>query len=131
MLFNINKSYNLTTLAPTLLGGDYKDLKVRSLLSASEAVKYREIYSLHEAVKGIVDSIPDNVNDCTYVLFEMNDINKTPLLLAIEYIDIYSIVEVETVNIGIKIYNSDSENIALIRTTLKEIGLKDMEIYTF
>lgn len=131
MSFDINKSYNITTLAPTLLGGSYTNLKVRAVFSAEEAVQHREIYSLHQSVMGVVDSLPQKVSDCTYVLFEMNDENKTTLVLANEYIDPYSIVEVNTVNIGIKIYDNTSENVALIRSTLKEIGMTNMEIYTF
>jgi len=129
--FSINKSYNITTLAPTLLGGEYKNIKVKAILSASEAVQYRDIYTLHQSVTNIVDSLPQKVSDCSYVLFELSDENKTSLLLANEYIDPYTIVEVNTVNIGIKIYDNNSKNIALIRSTLKEVGITNMEIYTF
>lgn len=131
MSFKINHSYNITTLAPTLLGGEYKNVKVKSIMSATEAVKYRDIVVLHTSVKGVVDSLPASINDCTYLLLEKHDEAHTEVVLAVEYIDPYSITEVNTVNIGVKVYDTDDFNIALIRTTLKEIGINNMEIYTF
>lgn len=130
MAFSINKSYTFTTLAPAILGGVYSTVKVKSLMSAAEAVKYRDIHTLHTSVKSLIVGIPNSVNDLTYVLFEASDANKTNTLLAVEYIDPFTIVEDISIILDIRVNNAQTTDIALIRSSLLEIGIVDFEITT-
>lgn len=130
MAFSINKSYTFTTLAPAILGGVYNTVKVKSMMSATEAVKYRDIHTLHTSVKSLIQGVPSSVNDLTYILFEANDANKAKTLLALEYIDPFTIKEVTSITINIKVSNAQTTDISLIRASLLEIGITDFDITT-
>lgn len=128
MILKLNRRYTFSTVAPTMLGAEYKNVKVKALLDSNEAIKHRDITTLHNNMKAIVPTLPQ-LNDCTFVLFETT--NNEKLLLALEYIDIYSIVEVATTNIRVDIPNSDSDTISLIRNRLLELGITNFNIYTY
>lgn len=126
MLFEIKKTYNFSTLAPTLLGSDYTNLKVKAILTSEAAVKYSDIVSTHQTVKSIIKNLPDNVSDLTYILFENSD--KTTLILPVEYIEADSIVEVSSINIRIDIPNVTVDDVNIIKTRLKELGYLDFKV---
>jgi hypothetical protein len=48
-----------------------------------------------------------------------------------EYIDSFSIAEVTTNNIRIDIYDVDTTMVAVVRTRLAELGIKNFKINTF
>ena len=129
MSFNIGKTYNFTTLAPDVLGGEYRAMKVISMMTATEAVKYRDIYTLHSSLIDHIPNLPTDANDCVFVLFENQD--KIKIVLALEYIDINSIELVETTNIEIKLFNTNTDDLAIIRSRLLELGYTNFTIKTF
>lgn len=129
MSFEIKKSYNFSTLAPTQLGGDYSNMKVKAILTSDNAVNYRDVVTLHQTIKSVVSGLPDNISDLTYILFE--DLDKNTVVLPIEYIQTDSIVEVNTINGRVDIPNITSEDIATIKTRLQELGYINFKIYTY
>lgn len=127
--FELNKTYNYSTIAPILIGSDYKAQKVKAIFTAQEAIKYRDITTLHETMKTAVPTLPTSINDCTYILFQTDD-NETHIL-ALEYIDTFSIELVETINIRIDIPDANINTMSLLRTRLKELGVDNFNIYTY
>jgi len=125
----INRVYNFDTLAPSILGTTYKDMKVKAILSANEAIKYRDIYTLHNNLTTAILGLPQDVGDCTYVLFEDRDNKKT--VLALEYIDPFTITEVVTTNVRVELYNTDNLDVSVLRTRLLELGYNNFNISTF
>lgn len=125
----INKSYNFSTLVPSVLGGNYKNMKVKAILSDKEAIKYRDILTLHRTLKPLITSLPTNPQDCTYVLLESFD-KATNILLALEYIDMYSIVEVKSTNITITLRDTVDTDVSILRTRLLELGYSNFTITT-
>lgn len=125
----INKSYNFSTLVPSVLGGNYKNMKVKAILSDKEAIKYRDILTLHRTLKPLITSLPTNPQDCTYVLLESFD-KATNILLALEYIDMYSIVEVKSTNITITLRDTVDTDVSILRTRLLELGYSNFSITT-
>jgi hypothetical protein len=125
----INKVYNFTTLAPSRLGSVYNEMRVKSIMSATEAMKYRDIHTLHNNLIPVISNIPVNTGDCTFVLFENTDNEK--VVLAIEYLDPASIILVTSVNIRIEITDATSEDISLINMRLKELGYTNFDITTY
>lgn len=126
---NINKTYNFTTLAPAILGSEFQLMKVKAILTATEAVKYRDILTLHNTLTPVIIGLPVSINDCTYYLFENSE--KELVLLAFEYIDYNSILEVESTNIRIEIFNTTTDDVSIIRNRLLELGYKTLKITTF
>ena len=126
MLFEIKKTYNFSTLAPTLLGSDYTNLKVKAILTSEAAVKYSDIVSTHQTVKSTIKNLPDNVSDLTFILFENSD--KTTMILPVEYIETDSVVEVSSINVRIDIPNVTVDDVNILKTRLKELGYLDFKV---
>lgn len=129
MEFLPKKSYDFTTLAPSVLGSNYKNMKVKSIMTSEEAVKYRDIQTLHTKLKPVITAIPNNVDDCTFILFETTD--KDNLLLAYEYIDHQSISLVTTTNVRIEIYDTAVADLSVLRNRMLELGYTNINITTF
>lgn len=122
----LNQSYDFSTLAPTLLGANFSNVKVIGIMTAEEAIKYRDIHTLHQEVIGIVPALP-GVEDLKYVLL---DVDGRKILLAYEYIDSYSITKVNTVNLGITVYQAKDSDIVILRNALLELGYGNIDIKT-
>ena len=128
MAFEIKKTYNFTTLVPSLLGGEYKNMQVVSLMTPDEAVKYQDILTLHEQVRTLI-ALNMSANDCTYVKFKT--LEGDTKIIALEYIESDSIKEVTTVNIRIELQRATTEDISIITARLKELGYVDFDVTTY
>ena len=128
MAFEIKKTYNFTTLVPSLLGGEYKNMQVVSLMTPDEAVKYQDILTLHEQVRTLI-ALNMSANDCTYVKFKT--LEGDTKIIALEYIEPDSIKEVTTVNIRIELQRATTEDISIITARLKELGYVNFTVNTY
>ena len=128
MAFEIKKTYNFTTLVPSLLGGEYKNMQVVSLMTPDEAVKYQDILTLHEQVRTLI-ALNISANDCTYVKFKT--LEGDTKIIALEYIEPDSIKEVTTVNIRIELQRATTEDISIITARLKELGYVEFDVTTY
>lgn len=128
MAFEIKKTYNFTTLVPSLLGGEYKNMQVVSLMTPDEAVKYQDILTLHEQVRTLI-ALNMSANECTYVKFKT--LEGDTKIIALEYIEPDSIKEVTTVNIRIELQRATTEDISIITARLKELGYVDFTVNTY
>mgnify|MGYP006971714961 FL=1 len=108
--FEINKVYNFTTLAAARLGSVYREMRVKSIMTASEALRYRDIHTLHNNLIPIITNLPVDTGDCTFLLLENTD--KEVVVLAIEYIDPVSVILVSSTNIRIEITDATSEDVS-------------------
>lgn len=120
-----HKRYDFVTLAPAELGGVYRSMKVVAILTASQAMTYRDIYTLHEKMKRYLTQ-DYNVEDLTYILFE--GVNKQTVLIPWEYLDSNSVVEVEQLKILIEIPNANTTDISMVADKLTELGFKNCKI---
>jgi len=127
--FEINKVYNFTTLAAARLGSLYTDMRVKSIMTATEAMKHRDIYTLHNNLVPVIPNLPVNAGDCVFLLLENTDGEST--VLALEYIDPVSVILVTSVNIRIELTDASSEDISLLNMRLKELGYTNYNITTY
>ena len=127
--FNINKVYNFNTLAPVILGDRYENMKVLGVLTADEAMKYRDIYTLHNNLVPVIVGLPVNAGDCSFLLLENS--SKETTVLAIEYIDPNSVEVVTTVNIRADILDVSTNDMVIINSLLKEAGYFNITLSTF
>lgn len=128
--FKLNKTYNFTTLAPAILGETFKNMKVKAILTADEAIKYRDIMTLHNQLKTKITALPISVSDYSgFILFENS--SGEAVLLADEYIDTYSVTEVKNITIQIVIPDADTTDVNVLRTRLLELGYVKAQITTY
>ena len=126
--FELRKRYNFTTKAPAILGAEYRNVMVESIMTATEAVKYSDVLTLHEQIRTVLN-LDLEVANCTYIKFRTLD--GETVILALEYINSDSIVEVKTINIRVDIFDTNTEDINILRTRLVELGYKNIDISTF
>lgn len=129
MSFELKKSYNFTTLAPTLLGNQYDNMKVKAILTSANALIYKDIATLHRQVKSSISGLPDSITDLTYILFENTDGEE--MVLALEYINTDSITEVNSLNIRIELTNCTVDDIGVLKTRLSELGYAGYKITVY
>ena len=129
MNFKIKKVYKFTTRAPSILGETYELMKVKSMMSSDEAVKYRDVHQTNNKLLPLIPGLPENADDNTYVLFEKEDGSK--IVFAMEWIDENTIEEVSSINIRIDIPNHDSSDLTIIKRALLELGYNDINVYTY
>lgn len=129
VVFGFNKTYNFATLAPAILGNTFTNVKVIGILTADNARKYEDIYTIHNSLIGVIPSLPQSASGLTFLLFENND--GTTFVLANEYIDQSTITEVTTINIRIELLNLNTTDAGILRTRLLELGYSDFTLITF
>lgn len=127
-MLTVNSLYSFTTLAPSVLGSTYTNMKVKALMTVSEAVKHRDVITTHTVLKNSIPGLPD-IGVCTFVLLE--NINKDTIVLAYEWLDINTISQVSTTNIRVELLNASSDDIAILRTRMLELGYVNFNITTF
>lgn len=121
--------YNFATKSPAILGNQFTNMKVRGIMDFEEGVKYRDIATLHSTVKSSIPGIADDVKDLTFILFETLDGEN--VLLAKEYINADSVVQVQTVNVRAEINNVTTEDITIIKTKLQELGYTNFTVDSY
>ena len=126
--FELRKRYNFTTKAPAILGAEYRNVMVESIMTATEAVKYSDVLTLHEQLRTVLN-LDLEVANCTYIKFRTLD--GETVILALEYINSDSIVEVKTVNIRVDVLEANTDDILIIQERLKELGYSKFKIRTF
>ena len=121
----LGKTYNFKTLSPVILGSEYKNQKVIGIFNSTEAMKYGDIQTTYALVSKEISTLP-KINDLTFILFESLDQDKT--ILALEYLDVNTIVEVTTFKLNIVINNASTEDTSIITNMLKELGYTNFKI---
>lgn len=121
----LGKTYNFKTLAPVILGSEFKNQKVIGIFNSTEAMKYSDIQTTYALVVKEVSNLP-KINDLTFLLFESLEQHKT--ILALEYLELNSITEVATFDLSIIIRNASAEDTTIITNALKELGYIDFKI---
>ena len=127
--FSINNNFDFTTLSPSVLGGSYKMMKVTGMLTAAEAVKYRDIHTIHNQLKPFIAGLPVNATDGTYILFKTKD--DVSVLLGLDWIDQTTINRVTTTNIRIEVMDGTNLDIGILRSAILGLGYTNINISTF
>ena len=117
----INKHYNFSVYANSILGTAYKNTKLISILDYTTALKFGNIELLH---RQIFPYLPPNTladhTKYTYYLFQHN--GKT-IVIADVWILQNSIEETEGLNYTLKLNNITSTQLTIIRDQLRLLGI--------
>ena len=125
-MFNLNLSYNFTTLAPSILGADYRNMKVVGIMSMAQATQHDDVATKHQILKPVIPGLPLSAEGLTYIMFE--DASGNSKILAENYIDPASVVAVTTTNLAINIFDVPSTTEAMLRQRLIELGVGNFTI---
>ena len=112
-----------------MLGEKYQVMRVRSIMDYDNALLKKDVTTEFQTLKPLIPSLPDNVRDLTFILFE--DINGSDILFALEYINAATIKEVSAIDIRVEIRGVSSENLNIIKTKLTEMGYSNLSINSF
>jgi hypothetical protein len=128
-MLELKKTYDITPYVPEILGGQLQTIKLIGLMGYDQArlMTQTDLLDLHSKLIGNIDMLPENVNELTYYLFEDKDQNK--IVIAKEYIDLYTVSETSLVNITIKIRGTSLNMVDVLKLRLLEIGITDFDIY--
>lgn len=117
----INKHYNFSVYANSILGTAYKNTKLVSILDYTTALKFGNIELLH---RQIYPYLPPNTladhTKYTYYLFQYN--GKT-IVIADVWILQNSIEETEGLNYTLTLNNITSTQLTIIRDQLRLLGI--------
>lgn len=117
----INKHYNFSVYANSILGTAYKNTKLISILDYTTALKFGNIELLH---RQIYPYLPPNTladhTKYTYYLFQYN--GKT-IVISDVWILQNSIEETEGLNYTLKLNNITSTQLTIIRDQLRLLGI--------
>lgn len=120
-MLSLNKYYNFSVYANSVLGSSYKNAKLVSILDYNTALKFANIELLHRQVYPYLP--PGTIADLTkysYYLFKYND---KDVVLADVWIEQASIEETQGLNYTLRLNNITSPQLATIRDQLRLLGV--------
>ncbi|EPU3828933.1 phage DNA polymerase-associated SH3 family protein [Campylobacter coli] len=124
--FVINKTYKFETLAPSILGASYTNMKLLEVKVGKQVTEY-DIATRHKHLRPTIPNLP--VDPSNMLFYKFQDLNsKQYIVMPMEYIHTDSIEEIQTNNLQIRIPNITTDDIEIIRQTLAELGYTNCEI---
>jgi ribosome-binding ATPase YchF (GTP1/OBG family) len=116
--FNIKNGLS----SSTLFKSGYQALKLISMINASEASRYVDVYTLHKNATAIdtSGSIPKSADDCTFLLFKNSSDETT--VLAEEYIDSDSIAISSKQHLTFEVVDVEDADQEIITNFIKSLG---------
>ena len=125
--FEIHKLYNFSTRAPSILGANFKSVKVLGIIDYNLASKYINPETQHVNIYPYLPTgTVDDPKKYTYVLIQTQSGDVT--VLAMPWIDEASIALVESRNLIITVRDVDTGDDTVIRDNLLLMGFSDITI---
>lgn len=120
-MLSINKYYNFSVYANSVLGSSYKNAKLVSILDYHTALKFANIELLHRQIYPYLPpgTLPDHTK-YSYYLFKYND---KDVVIADVWIEQASIEETSGLNYTLKLNNITSPQLATVRDQLRLLGI--------
>lgn len=123
----INGVYNFETLAPAVLGAEFKNAKVLAIMSFSTASKETDIPALHFNVRPFLpNTVSSDFTSYTYVQLVSETNAKT--ILALEWIRANSIVQVSRRTVKFSVDINDSADIPRILNAIIQNGFPTVSV---
>jgi len=125
----VNKYYELQTIAPSVLGNTFKNIKLTKILNFQEAIK--EDTSLLYVNDNVYNSISQNpipdIGDMTFYVFE--NANGDKIILSNSWIQPQSIVELSKISLlTISVTNVTHEDNLIIQDMLRNLGFNNFSV---
>ena len=122
----IYSRYNFNTIAPAKLSGPFEKMKLVAICSAQEALKYRDVYTLHKHMEQYTQDL--SVEDLHFLVFQYPSGDERKVCIPLEYIQSESLVKVEGVKIYIEVPDAQMSDLALVQDALISVGINNAVI---
>lgn len=123
----INGVYNFETLAPAVLGAEFKNAKVLAIMSFATASKETDIPALHYNVVSFLNlGTPTDYTKYTYLQIISETGAKT--ILALEWIRATSIVKVSKRMVSFSVEINDTVDISRITNAIVQNGFPSVTV---
>lgn len=120
--FEIGSSYKFSTVAPSILNSEFKNMVLKSIMSASEAVQYIDVHGLHSQIKQIPNlNVPSRASDLHYLKFLSPQ--NSYLYIAMEYLTDVELVSNKQLLITVNNYTAS--DYTMIEETLRKLGFEN------
>lgn len=119
--FTINKSYNFSVYANSVLGTNYRNVKLASILDYHTAMKFANIELLHRQIYPYLP--PNTLQDQTKYTYYLFKTDTKDIVLADVWINANSVEETEGLNYTLQLNNITSAQLAIIRDQLRLLGI--------
>jgi hypothetical protein len=127
--FELHKTYNFNTLAPSILGTNYKNITVLGILSYDTAIKYFVPETVSVSVyPHLPNGTPSDPKRYTYLLFQTEA--GITSIIALEWIDKPTIVVVSYQTINISVLQASAGDTEKIRESLVLLGFTNFTMNT-
>lgn len=124
----VKKSYNFTLYPASILGGEFRNVLVMSVMDFDTAMQLADVAALHTQVYPMLpQDVPDDPSQYNFVKVK-TDVGVT--ILGIPWIDAATIQEVTKQRLRVLIEDADVGDIDIIRAALSQNGFSKFSITT-
>jgi len=119
--FRINRHYNFTVYANSILGTNYTNARLLSILDYKTALKFSNIELLHRQVFPFLP--PNTLSDHTQYTYYLFLHRGKETVLADVWIEPYGIKETSGLNHTLNLHNITPSELAIVRDQLRLLGI--------
>lgn len=119
--FRINRHYNFTVYANSILGTIYTNARLLSILDYKTALKFSNIELLHRQVFPFLP--PNTLSDHTQYTYYLFLHRGKETVLADVWIEPYGIQETSGLNHTLNLHNITPSELAIVRDQLRLLGI--------
>lgn len=126
--FNIRSVYNFDVYPTPVLGNSFEKVTVMSIMDYTSAIREADIPAIHANVYPYIQSqgIADDPSSYDYLKILTADGQTT--ILGIPWINLSTVVEVESKTITVVIENATGADVTRIRDALTQNGFNSLNI---
>lgn len=117
----INKHFNFSVYANSILGTSYRNAKLVSILDYNIALGFANIELLHRQIYPYLP--PNTLSDLTKYTYYLFNYNGKNVVLADVWIIVSSVEETEGLNYTLQLNNITSVQLSTIRDQLRLLGI--------
>jgi hypothetical protein len=127
--FELRKKYSFDVYPVALLGNDFKNCTILSIMDHDQAVREIDTAALHvQFFPFLPDGTPNRAQDYDYVKIKTLSGNTT--ILGMAWINLSTVVLVTSIQLRVTLDNVTTSDIAKLTNALSQNGFSDFAIET-
>jgi len=118
----INKVYSFDTIAPSILGASFKNAKVVSILSYSDAIKQQNVNNTFITLSNMFPAAFAGTSIESSIFYKMTLPSGQEIILAGQYINYFTLELAVSKSIRIDIFDISNTDVDVLKQLLIERG---------